>query len=147
MEIKFCKSIAIVPEQPVDDLEKLDHPTLQHALERLASFSPLENHLHCVNLEASDFDVKLGFVFSQTGKDVLENIFWSAEHKARNVMTKLVYNVSLSEDGTYWTSEACWTISAISRMDKIHYLHRVANSIVHQLDRFDTTRLSNGTQC
>ncbi|MFE3952312.1 hypothetical protein ACFX2L_23900, partial [Escherichia coli] len=97
MEIKFCKSIAIVPEQPADDLEKLDHPTLQHALERLASFAPLENHLHCVNLEASDFDVKLGFVFSQTGKDVLENIFWSAEHKARNVMTKLVYNVSLSE--------------------------------------------------
>lgn len=147
MEIKFCKSIAIVPEQPVDDLEKLDHPTLQHALERLASFAPLENHLHCVNLEASDFDVKLGFVFSQTGKDVLENIFWSAEYKARNVMTKLVYNVSLSEDGTYWTSEACWTISAISRMDKIHYLHRVADGIIHQLEHLDVSRVLNDTYC
>lgn len=131
METKFCKSIALSSKQPAKDLEKLNHPTLQNALERLASFAPLENHLRCVDVEVSGLDVKLWFVFSQTGKDVLENIYQYAEHKAGEVISKLVYNVSLSEDGTYRTSGACWTISAVSQMDKIRYLHRIANSIVH----------------
>ncbi len=147
METKFCKSIALSSKQPAKDLEKLNHPTLQNALERLTSFAPLENHLRCVDVEVSGLDVKLWFVFSQTGKDVLENIYWYAERGTRYADVKLVNQVSLGEGSEYRVSEAYWAISSDSVLDKTAYLQRIADGIIHQLEHLDVSRVLNDTYC
>ncbi|MFS8300334.1 hypothetical protein ACMG5L_23475 [Escherichia coli] len=65
---------------------------------------------------------------------LLENAFRYSEQRARDVITKLTWEVSLGEGGLYWTSNACWSISALSPSELNAQLHYVADGIVSQLE-------------
>ncbi|EKA1377431.1 hypothetical protein OJ570_000257 [Escherichia coli] len=134
MNVKFCKSIALAPKQPCKNLETLDHLALEDALQCLASTTSLTDHFRLFDFEKTDTDVKLCFLCSQTGKTLLENAFRYSEQRARDVITKLTWEVSLGEGGLYWTSNACWSISALSPLDLNVQLHYVADGIVSQLE-------------
>lgn len=134
MHVKFCKSIALAPKQSCANLEKLNHLALEDALQCLASTTSLVDHFQLFDFETTDTNVKLCFLCSQTGKTLLENAFRYSKQRARDVITKLTWEVSLGEGGLYWTSNACWSISALSSSDLNVQLHYVADGIVSQLE-------------
>lgn len=134
MNVVFCKSIALAPKQPCKNLETLDHLALEDTLQCLASTTSLVDHFRLLDFEKIGADVKLCFLCSQTGKTLLENAFRYSEQRARDVITKLTWEVSLGEGGLYWASNACWSISAVSSLDLNVQLHYVADGIMSQLE-------------
>lgn len=134
MNVIFHKSIALAPKQPCKNLETLDHLALEDALQCLASTPSLVDHFRLFDFEKTGTDVKLCFLCSQTGKTLLENAFRYSEQRARDVITKLTWEVSLGVGGLYWASNACWSISAVSSLDFNIQLHYVADGIVSQLE-------------
>ena len=134
MNVVFHKSIALAPKQPCKNLETLDHIALEDALQCLASTPSLVDHFRLFDFEKTDTDVKLCFLCSQTGKTLLENAFRYSEQRARDVITKLTWEVSLGVGGLYWAPNACWSISAVSSLDFNVQLHYVADGIVSQLE-------------
>lgn len=134
MNVVFHKSIALAPKQPCKNLETLDHLALEDALQCLASTTSLVDHFRLFDFEKTGTDVKLYFLCSQTGKTLLENAFRYSEQRARDVITKLTWEVSLGVGGLYWASNAYWSISAVSSLDFNVQLHYVADGIVSQLE-------------